>query len=352
MLQRPFANARVPRSAATTTKDEDVTDKTAPAFDVLMMNPLASCVETGLAASCKVHRYWEMADRASDLATVAPNIRAIVSGGDDHLPVDGALMGSLPALDIVANFGVGYNHVDAAWAGSNGIIVTHTPDVLNEEVADTAFGLMLGALRQLRRAENHLRAGKWPQGSFELTASLRGRTVGIFGLGRIGKVIAKRCEAFGLPVVYHGRHRQPDVTYPYFDSLVGLAAHCDVLVAIAPGGAGTAGAINAAVLDALGPDGVLVNVARGTVVDQDALIVALREKRILTAALDVFADEPQVPQALIDMEHVVLTPHVGSGTHPTRNAMGQLVVDNIRAWMDGKGPLTPVPETPWPATAK
>ncbi len=340
----------LPASPQTTTKDEDVPESVTPAFEVLMMNPLAPCVEVGLREGCTVHRYWEMPDRAAGVAKVASKIRAIASGGDDHLAVSGELMGALPALEIVANFGVGYNHVDAAWAGKNGIVVTHTPDVLNEEVADTAFGLMLSAVRQLPRAERHLRDGRWPKGPFELTASLRGRTIGIFGLGRIGKVIARRCEVFGLPVVYHGRHAQTDVPYRYFADLVEMARACDVLVAIAPGGAATAGAINAAVLDALGPQGIFVNVARGSVVDQDALIAALREKRILSAALDVFADEPNVPQTLIDMEHVVLTPHIGSGTHPTRDAMGGLVVDNIRSWMAGKGPVTPVPETPWLAT--
>lgn len=317
-----------------------------------MMNPLAQCVVDGLAPRCTVHRYWEMADRERDVVQLSDRIRAIASGGDDHLPVSADFMRKLPALEIIANFGVGYNHVDAARAGEHGIVVTHTPDVLNEEVADTAFGLMINALRQLPRAERHLREGRWPSAPYQLTHSLRGRTVGIFGLGRIGKVIARRCEAFGLPVVYHGRHPQPDVPYRYFATLVEMARACDILVAIAPGGAGTNGAINAAVLDALGPNGILVNVARGSVVDEDALIAALREKRILTAALDVFADEPRVPQALFDMEHVVLTPHVGSGSHHTRNAMGQLVVDNILSWIDGKGPLTPVPETPWPSTRK
>lgn len=324
---------------------------TVPDFDVLMPNPMPQRVVDGIAAECRLHRLWEAGDRDAELARIAPRIRGIAAGGG-HAPIGATLMAQLPALAIVSSFGVGYDHVDAAWAGQHGIVVTHTPDVLNEEVADTAFGLLLNAVRQLPQAERYLRAGKWLEKPFPLSASLRGRTMGIIGLGRIGKVIAKRAEAFGLEVVYHGRRRQPDVPYPYFGDLTEMARACDILVAIAPGGPETRGMVNAPVLDALGPNGIFVNVARGSVVDEDALVAALREKRILTAALDVFADEPHVPQALIEMDHVVLAPHVGSATHHTRDAMGQLVVDNLLSFAAGKGPLTPVPETPWPQTRK
>ena len=176
--------------------------------------------------------------------------------------------------------------------------------------------------------------------------------MGILGLGRIGKAIARRAEAFGLKVVYHGRRKQADTPFPFYADLVEMARACDILVVIAPGGAGTRHLVNRAVLDALGPQGVFINVARGSVVDQEALIEALREKRILTAGLDVFDEEPHVPQALIDMAHIALAPHVGSASHHTRDAMAQLVVDNMVSFAEGRGPLTPVAETPWPVAAK
>lgn len=325
--------------------------KTVSDFDVLMLNPLPPLVVDQLAARTRLHRLWEATDRDAEFARIAPQIRGIASGGG-HARVDAALMGKLPALEIVACFGVGYDQVDAAWAGQHGIIVTHTPEVLNEEVADTTFGLLLNAVRQLPQAERYLRAGKWLERPFPLSASLRGRTMGILGLGRIGKAIARRAEAFGLNVLYHGRRKQADVAYPYYADLTEMARACDILVAIAPGGAETKHIVDAQVLAALGPQGIFVNVARGSVVDEAALIEALRNKTILTAALDVFTDEPRVPQALIDMEHVVLAPHVGSASHHTRDAMGQLVVDNLLSYAAGKGPLTPVPETPWPRPGK
>ena len=320
-------------------------------FDVLMLSPMPTLVVDKLTAGTRLHRLWEAEDREAELARIAPRIRGIASGGGGPR-VDAALMGALPALEIVACFGVGYDQVDAEWAGAHGIVVTHTPDVLNEEVADTTFGLLLNAARQLPQADRYVRAGKWLEKPFPLTASLRGRTMGILGLGRIGKAIAKRAEAFGLKVIYHGRRRQDDVAWPYYADLVEMARACDILVVIAPGGADTKHIVDARILDALGPQGILVNVARGSLVDEDALIAALREKRILTAALDVFADEPKVPQALIEMDHVVLAPHVGSASRYTRDAMGQLVVDNLLSFAAGHGPLTPVPETPWPKTKK
>ena len=344
MLQTDCGNARLP--ALPSSKGMIVRD-----FQVLMLNPMPQRIIDGIAKTCALHKLWEAADRDAMLETIAPTVRGIAAGGG-HALVDAAVMGGLPALEIVSSFGVGYDHVDAAWAARHGIVVTHTPDVLNEEVADTTFGLLLNAVRQFPHAERYLRAGKWTRKPFALTHSLRGRTMGIIGLGRIGKAIARRAEAFDLKVVYHGRRKQAGVAFPYFADLTEMAEACDILVAIAPGGPETKGMVSAQVLDALGPNGIFVNVARGSIVDEDALIAALREKRILTAALDVFADEPHVPQALIDMDHVILAPHVGSATHHTRDAMGQLVIDNLVSFADGKGPLTPVPETPWPATRK
>jgi lactate dehydrogenase-like 2-hydroxyacid dehydrogenase len=279
----------------------------------------------------------------------SPGLRAIATGGGHR--VDKALMEQLPDLEIVANFGVGYDSVDAAWAGAHGIMVTNTPDVLTEEVADTALGLLIATVRQLPQAERYLRAGKWLERPFPLTASLRGRTIGIVGMGRIGQAIARRIESFGLKVVYHCRTPVQGTARQHYPDLVAMARDVDVLIAILPGGAATRHIIDAQVLEALGPDGIFINVARGSVVDEDALIDALRGRKILSAGLDVFADEPRVRPELIEMDHVVLLPHVASASHYTRNAMGQLVVDNLRAWFAGKGPLNPVPETPWPRAA-
>jgi lactate dehydrogenase-like 2-hydroxyacid dehydrogenase len=256
-------------------------------------------------------------------------------------------MEKMPKLEIVSNMGVGYDSVDARWAGEHGVVVTNTPGVLDEEVADTTIGLLIAAVRQLPQSERYLRAGKWLEKAFPLSPTLRGRTIGIVGMGRIGKAIAKRVEAMGLKLVYHSR-RHADVPYKHYPDLLSMARDADVLIVIVPGGPETKHMINREVLEALGPDGVLINVARGSVVDEPALIAALRDKKILSAGLDVFADEPRVPKELVEMDHVVLLPHVGSASVATRRAMGQLVVDNLKSWAEGKPPLTPVPETPWP----
>jgi lactate dehydrogenase-like 2-hydroxyacid dehydrogenase len=223
--------------------------------------------------------------------------------------------------------------------------------VLTDEVADLAIGLLLCTVRELPQSDRYLRAGKWLEKHYPLTTTLRGRKVGILGLGRIGKAIGKRLDAFGIEVAYHGRSRQADVSYRHYPSLVEMARDVDVLMCVAPGGAETKHLVNAEVLTALGPNGILINVARGSVVQERALIEALRSKAILSAGLDVFEDEPRVPPELIAMEHIVLLPHVGSASVHTRNAMGQLVVDNLASWFSGKGPLTPVAETPWTGRA-
>lgn len=285
-----------------------------------------------------------LADMPEDLRA---RVRGIACGA--HAPLDAAAIDLFPALEIVASFGVGYDSVDAAHCATRGICVTNTPDVLTEEVADTAMGLLLMTARQLSAAERYLRAGRWvSEGPYPLTpATLRGRTLGILGLGRIGKAIARRAEAFGLAVQYHGRSRQADVAYPYHDTLLALAEACDTLMVVAPGGAGTQALVNAEVLEALGPQGLVINVGRGTVIDEAALVAALQAGTIHGAGLDVFEDEPHVPQALMDMERVVLLPHVGSASVHTRNAMGELVADNLIGWFRDGAPRTPVPETPF-----
>jgi lactate dehydrogenase-like 2-hydroxyacid dehydrogenase len=318
--------------------------------DVLMTGQMPKRVIEKLSESLTVHRLWEAPDRDAFLREIGPKVRGIATSGG-HGPTDANLFDRLPNLEIVSSFGVGYDNVDAAEAARRGIVVTNTPDVLNDEVADLAIGLLLATIRQLPQGDRYLREGKWLKGPMPLSATLRDRTIGILGLGRIGKAIARRLEAFGVPIHYHARTRQPDVSYPYHATAVDLAKAVDVIVVITPGGASTRHLVNAEVLKALGPNGILINVARGSVVDERALVEALQSNTILSAGLDVFEDEPRVPQELIDMEHVVLLPHLGSASVYTRNAMGQLVVDNLLSWFAGNGPLTPVAETPWKGKA-
>jgi lactate dehydrogenase-like 2-hydroxyacid dehydrogenase len=230
-------------------------------------------------------------DRDAFLTQAAASVRAIATFG--AIPITAEFMQKLPKLEIVANMGVGYDPVDAKWAGEHGIVVTNTPGVLDDEVADTTIALLLNTLRQLPQSERYLRAGKWLEKPFPLTVStLRDRTIGIVGMGRIGQAIAKRIEAFGRPIVYHTRRPVADVNYRHYPDLLAMARDVDTLIAIVPGGASTRHMINREVLEALGPNGVLINVARGSVVDEQALIDALRDKKILSAGLDVFEDEP------------------------------------------------------------
>jgi lactate dehydrogenase-like 2-hydroxyacid dehydrogenase len=310
--------------------------------DVLVLGPPKPVVLDGLAPAFNVHRLPQT-DPEAYLAAIAPRLRAIaVTSVTDR--VDAALMARLPRLAIVSTFGVGYDHIDAAYAGQHGIVVTNTPDVLTEEVADTAIGLLLCTARELVTAERYVRAGKWRERGYPLSkATLRNRTVGMVGMGRIGKAIARRLDAMLVPVVYHTRRKAADLAYRHYPSLIDMARDVDVLMVIVPGGPATKNLIDAQVLAALGPDGILINMARGSVVDEPALIKALRDEAILTAGLDVFVNEPEVPAELLAMEHVVLFPHLGSASVYTRTQMDRLVVDNLLAWADGKPPLTPVP---------
>ncbi|MDE3175211.1 MAG: 2-hydroxyacid dehydrogenase [Pseudomonadota bacterium] len=313
-----------------------------------MPAPGMAVIAERIAQRATLHRPFEAPDPAAALAEVAPRIRALVV--THHTPrIDDGYLAQFPQLEIVTSFGVGYDHIDARAAGARGIVVAHTPGVLDAETADTGFGLLLNAVRRLPAAERYLREGRWSgEGPFPLSASLRGRTMGVLGLGRIGKEIARRALAFGVEVVYHGRKAQADAPYLYYPSLLAMAKAVDILMIAAPGGADTRHIVNAEVLAALGENGVLVNIARGSLVDDEALIAALRGRKILAAGLDVFAHEPQVPPAYLELDNVVLTPHVGSATIVTRLAMANLVVDNLFAFMDGKGPIAPTPETPWP----
>ena len=276
------------------------------------------------------------------LQALAPHIVGLAGGGESVIP--GALLAQLPALKVVSIFGVGYDGVDVATALARGVPVTHTPGVLTDDVADLALGLVLSVARQIPLADQHVRQGRWPQGALPLGRKVSGARMGIVGLGRIGQAIAHRALAFGMSVAYTARSEKKDSGFAFYPSAAALAAQVDFLVVITPGGAGTRHLINAEVLQALGPQGYLVNVARGSVVDEAALVQALADGSIAGAALDVYADEPHVPPALWAMKQVVLTPHMASATHQTRQAMADLALANMRAGTAGQPLLTPVPE--------
>jgi lactate dehydrogenase-like 2-hydroxyacid dehydrogenase len=309
---------------------------------VLMPGPMNRSVPAGLADRFEVIRLWEADDPDAVLAERAKDIVAVANAGTT---IDGAFLDRLPALQLVASFGVGYDKIDATAAAERGVVVTNTPGVLDDEVADTALGLLLMTVRELPQAERYLRAGRWQERPYPLTPStLHGRTMGIVGLGRIGEAIARRAEAFGVSVAYYNRRRK-DVAYRYYPTLLELARAVDILMIVVPGGDETRHLVNAEVLEALGPDGILINVARGSVVDEAALVDALRAKTILGAGLDVFEHEPDVHPGLLEVDNAVLLPHVGSGSVPTRDAMGGLVVANLVSWFEHGVPVTPVPES-------
>jgi len=313
---------------------------------IILLGPMKPLIVKGLEAIGTLHKNTEAKDLPSFYASHS-DVRAIACAATSEYLGD-AFIRRFPKLQIISSFGVGYDHIDAKAAAAHGVIVTNTPEVLTEEVADPALGLLLCTAREFPQAERYLRAGKWLQKAYPLTkGTLRNRTVGIVGMGAIGQAIARRLDAFAVPVVYHARQQRPQLRYRYYPKLIDMARDVDTLMVIVPGGAATANMISAEVLDALGPTGILINMARGSVVDEPALIKALTEKRIMAAGLDVFAKEPQVPQELIAMDNVVLFPHVGSASVHTRDRMDQLVVDNIVAWAAGKPPLTPVAETPF-----
>lgn len=304
---------------------------------VLMTGNPQPVVRERLTAAFDVVTLPQVADAAAVIGADGSRIRAVASSGHQHHGA--ALFDLLPNLEIVAHFGVGYDPVDSLEAGRRGIVVTNTPDVLTEEVADTALGLLLMTVRELSEAERWLRAGRWEsEGPYPLTpGSLVGRSLGILGLGRIGRTVARRAAGFDMAVRYHNRHPVADVPWTHEPSLLALAAWADFLVVIAAGGSETRHLVDARVLDALGPQGFLVNVARGSVIDEAALVQALTEGRIAGAGLDVFENEPEVPAALFGLDNVVLLPHIASGTVETRRAMGDRVADNLDAWFrDGR----------------
>ena len=315
-------------------------------IDVLLIGPEKPVIAKGLNSTFNVVKLPDANAREKFFSDQAPRIRGMAVAATSER-IDGPFMSRFARLEIVSSFGVGYDHIDAAWAGGHGITVTNTPDVLTEEVADTALGLLLCTVREFPHAERYLRSGQWLQGDYPLSkATLRDRTVGLVGMGRIGQAIARRLDAMRVPVVYHSRRPAPDIPYQHYPNLLDMARQVEVLLVITPGGAQTRNLINAEVLAALGRQGILINMARGSVVDEPALIKALQQGTILSAGLDVYAREPHVPPELIAMDNVVLFPHLGSASVTTRQRMDQLVVDNLLAWAAGKPPLTPVAETP------
>ena len=315
--------------------------------NLLMPTAMAPGVDTQLSELFTITRLWLEEDQDAKISEIAGKVEAIATTFPYQL--SGELLTRLPQLKIVSSFGVGYDHNDVDAMAKSGIVLTNTPDVLSDEVADSTIALLLMTIRELCLAEQYLRQGNWADGTpYPLTnASLQDRSLGIVGLGRIGKAIATRLEGFGRPISYCGRNKQPHISYRYYDNVTNMARDVDTLILITPGGPDTHHLVDAAVLKALGPRGILINVARGSVVDQPALIKALKDKTIYAAGLDVFADEPNVPDELLSLPNSVLLPHVASASHYTRGLMGQLVVDNLKAFLEGKPPLSPVVETPF-----
>lgn len=310
-------------------------------IDVLSVTKLSPFYEAHLRQHFALHDRLHESDPAA-FAKIAPQIRAIAASGESKVSAE--LMAKLPALEIISVFGVGYDGIDTQAAKARGVMVTHTPNVLNDDVADLAMGLMLAAARQLPTADRYVKDGKWPNGPMPLARKVSGARLGIVGMGRIGQAIAARAQAFGMRIAYTARNAKTDMAHRYVATPTALAAESDYLVVITPGGAGTRKLINAEVLAALGTKGILVNVARGSVVDEAALIEALQNGVIGGAGLDVFENEPNVPEALRQMPHVVLAPHIGSATTNTRQAMGDLAFNNMHHHFSGKAVLTPVPE--------
>ena len=302
----------------------------------MTQNLLKSCADA-LEEKFTVHRLFEAKDREALLNEVGPRIRGIAGGN-----AGADLMDRLPKLEIIANFGVGYDSIDTAAARQRNIRVTNTPNVLNDAVAELTIGLMIALARHIPQADRFVREGKWLKGGYPLLSELNGKTVGILGLGRIGKEIATRAQAMKMRVVYCGRRKQSKEPFTFYSDLTDMARDVDWLVLIAPGGKATEKIVSRQVLEALGPKGMLVNMARGTLVDEAAMVEMLASGALGGAALDVFESEPNVPQALFELDNVVLSPHQGSATGETRYGMGQMVVDNLIAHFNGEPLLSAV----------
>lgn len=308
--------------------------------ELLLLGPYNDPEMDMLAERFALHRLWEAADKDALLSRLAPCLRAVGTKGE--VGADAALMDRLPKLEIIACYGVGVDAIDLAHARGRGVRVTNTPDVLTEDVADMAWALLLATARRIPAGDAHARSGAWAERAMAMTTRVWGKRLGVVGLGNIGRAVAKRAEGFGMRVAYSGRSRREDAPYDWHPDPASLAAVSDMLVVCAAGGAGTKGLVNAEAIAALGPAGILVNVSRGTVVDEAALLDALENGGIAAAGLDVFLNEPQIDARFTALENVVLQPHNSSGTRETRMAMASLVRDNLLAHFAGEALPTPV----------
>lgn len=307
---------------------------------VLMACPMNPYLEDELSKRFNLFRFWSFPDRAHFLSQNAAAIRAVV--GNAFAGADASLIDALPRLEIVASYSVGLDKIDLGKCKERGIRVSNTPDVLTDDVADLAIALMLAVLRRIPQCDQYVRAGQWKKGDFRLTTRFSGKRVGIIGLGRIGSAIATRAEAFNCPIAYYSRTKKADSNYTYYPSVVELAFNCDILVVACALTEETRHIVNREVMDALGPKGYLINIGRGPHVDEPELVSALAEGRLGGAGLDVFENEPHVPEELFELDNVVLLPHVGSGTVETRKDMADIVLGNLEAHFNGKPLLTPV----------
>lgn len=307
---------------------------------LLQIAPMMTHVEEALEAAYDVHRLWQQDDRTAYLNRVGSKIRGIATSGHHGAPAE--LLNAMPNVEIIASYGVGYDAINTADCKARNIRVTNTPDVLNDAMAELTMGLVIALCRRIPQADAYVRAGKWEKTNFPLTGELTGAHVGILGLGRIGKEIALRLQAFRMKVSYHGRREQAHQPYTYYADLTEMARDVDWLIAIAPGTPQTNGIVSRDVMKALGPKGNLVNMGRGSLVDETAMVELLQSGELGAAALDVFEDEPRVPEALWGLDNVVLSPHQGSATTKTRNGMGDLVIRNLAAHFAGDPLITPV----------
>lgn len=306
--------------------------------DVLMTAALEPALMAALDAAFTTHRLWQAEDRDAFLAEIGPRVRGVVTRS--AIGIDEKLMDALPRLEIVSIFGVGADKVDLEAARARGIKVTNTPGVLTEDTADYGIGLLLALARRIVAGDRYVREGKWKNGPLPNSTRVHGKRLGIVGLGRIGMAIARRAEAFAMDISYAAPRPKPEVAYRYFAEPEALAAHCDFVMLTCPGGPDTANLVDAGFLEALGPDGMLVNIARASVVDEHALVEALATGTIKAAALDVFPDEPDVSASLLALPNLIVEPHIASTTVETRKAIGDLVFDNIEAHFSGRQPPT------------
>lgn len=308
---------------------------------ILALGTMLPAEMTRLEQSFNLIRLWKESEPDKAIRDHARDTVAILSSYNG-LPVTKRILEALPNVSMIAQFGAGVDNIDLAAAKERGIVISNTPDILTEDTADIAMALILAVSRRIVEADLYVRTGKWHSGAFPLATSLTGKVAGIVGMGRIGRAIATRCRAFGMDVIYHGPRAKPDVTDAFYADLHDMAEKSDYLILACPGGDGANNLINARVLKSLGPKGFIINIARGSVIDTEALLIALSNRAIAGAALDVYQNEPNVDPALISMDNVVLLPHIGSATAETRAKMGRLVIDNITAHFDGKNLLTPV----------